>query len=153
LEFTPSSRVYLVNSSFTIRQVSASTGLSEDTLRYYERIGLIAPSRHASSRHRRYNDDDLLWIDFLVCLRSTGMPLAQIQEYIRLYQEGAHTLPDRRALIEAHEKTVMERIAGLQESLGMIRRKLEFYRVRESVGARADAPKTAKPRVRKGKTS
>lgn len=82
-----------MNSSFTIRQVAASTGLSEDTLRYYERIGLLAPSRHASSRHRRYNDNDIMWIDFLVRLRSTGMPLAQIQEYIRLYQQGAYTCP------------------------------------------------------------
>jgi DNA-binding transcriptional MerR regulator len=142
-----------VNASFTIRQVSASTGLSEDTLRYYERIGLLAPSRHASSRHRRYTDDDLTRINFLVHLRSTGMPLAQIQEYIRLYQEGAHTLPDRRALIEVHEKTVMERISGLQESLMVIRAKLEFYRSRESVGARANAPKPSKPRLRKGKSS
>ncbi len=139
-----------MNASFTIRQVSASTGLSEDTLRYYERIGLLAPSRHASSRHRRYTDDDLTRIDFLVHLRSTGMPLAQIQEYIRLYQEGAHTLPDRRALIEMHEKTVMERISGLQESLVVIRAKLEFYRSRESVGARANAPKPSKPRPKKG---
>jgi DNA-binding transcriptional MerR regulator len=138
-----------VNTGFTIRQVSASTGLSEDTLRYYERLGLIAPSRHASSRHRRYTDEDLSWIDFLVCLRSTGMPLAQIQEYIRLYRAGAQTLPDRRALIETHEKTVMERIVGLQESLGVIQAKLEFYRMRESVGARADAPTTSKTRRKK----
>ncbi len=141
-----------MNSSFTIRQVATSTGLSEDTLRYYERIGLLAPSRHASSRHRRYNDDDLLWIEFLVCLRSTGMPLAQIQEYIRLYQLGEQTLPGRRALIEAHEKTVLERIVDLQESLGTIQKKLEFYRSRESSVGAVCAPESSKPRGKKGKS-
>jgi DNA-binding transcriptional MerR regulator len=140
-----------VNSSFTIRQVAASTGLSEDTLRYYERIGLIAPSRHASSCHRRYDDDDLVWIDFLVCLRSTGMPLAQIQEYIRLYQQGERTVPDRRALIEAHERSAMERMAGLQRSLGVIRMKLEFYRSREAatIGAACAFETPKSRRVRK----
>lgn len=156
MEFTPSSRVWFVNTGFTIRQVAASTGLSEDTLRYYERIGLIAPSRHASSHHRRYNNDDITWIDFLVRLRSTGMPLAQIQTYIHLYQQGEPTLPDRRALIEAHERAVLERIADLQESLTVIRAKLEFYRSRESSGARKDArceSEASKPRRRKGKSS
>ncbi len=113
--------------TYSIRQVSLETGLSADTLRYYERIGLLRPERHASSRQRIYNEDDLKGIGFLLRLRSTGMPLEGIREYIRLYRLGDSTFLERGALLAAHEAAVRTRIADWQVALEAIREKRRFY--------------------------
>ena len=74
---------------FSIQQMSAESGLSIDTLRYYEKIGLLRPERDLSSRHRRYSQTDLKWLGFVGKLRSTGMPLAQIRLYGELFLQIA----------------------------------------------------------------
>ena len=65
-----------MGTDLTIQQVAALTQLSEHTLRYYERIGLLDPVNRASSGHRRYSTGDIAWIEFLTRLRTTGMPIA-----------------------------------------------------------------------------
>ncbi len=115
---------------FTIQQTVQETGLSADTLRYYERIGLLIPSRDASSRHRRYTPADLVWIAFMTKLRSTGMPLLEVREYLELYLQGDHMLPNRQALLEAHAGRVEQQIAELQSSLKTIQEKIEYTKTR-----------------------
>lgn len=66
-----------MGTDFTIQQVAALTHLSEHTLRYYERIGLLDPIYRASSGHRRYSTHDIGWIEFLIRLRTTGMPISK----------------------------------------------------------------------------
>ncbi len=112
----------------SIQQTAQETGLSIDTLRYYERIGLLAPSRDASSRHRRYSERDLAWIDFVTKLRSTGMPLSEIHQYIHLYQQGESTQAQRQRLLEAQAARVEARIAELREALAVIHKKIDGYR-------------------------
>ncbi len=113
--------------NLTIQQAAEQTGLSEHTLRYYERIGLIAPVGRAGSGHRRYSMNDLGWIDFLQHLRATGMPIAQMQEYAALQRQGEATVGARLALLEAHRQRVLAQIADLEQNLGVIEYKITYY--------------------------
>ena len=100
---------------WTVRQAALRTGLSEHTLRYYERIGLVAPVRRGpTSGHRRYTAEDLRWLMTLACLRSTGMPLEAMRQFADLNGQGDRTLGERAALLERHRQTVRRRIARLE---------------------------------------
>lgn len=111
----------------TIEQVAARTGLSAHTLRYYERIGLLDPVGRATSGHRRYAARDLAWIEFLMRLRATGMPIRHMQEFAALRRQGDVTLGRRRALLEAHQQMVQTHIEELQYNLETITHKIEIY--------------------------
>ena len=115
--------------ALSIQQTAQQTGLSVDTLRYYERIGLLAPTRDASSHHRRYPQMDLVWIAFLSKLRSTRMPLLEIRDYINLYRQGDDTVAQRKALLENHAQQVAQQVAQqikqLQSSLQVIQQKID----------------------------
>src|SRR6476620_5074396 len=88
---------------YTVQQAAALTGLSEHTLRYYERIGLITPVlRQESSGHRRYGPADLARLDTLACLRATGMPIDQMRRYFELRATGAAGANAQQALLSAH---------------------------------------------------
>ena len=113
--------------TLTIQQTAETTGLSEHTLRYYERIGLIHPINRAESGHRQYTPDDVGWIDLLTKLRSTGMSIQQMQRYAELQREGDHTLPERLEMLKAHCIEVEERIDELQDYLDVIRHKIDYY--------------------------
>jgi DNA-binding transcriptional MerR regulator len=111
----------------TIQQVAEATGLTEHTLRYYERIGLIHPIPRAGNGHRRYTSDDVGWIDFLNKLRATGMSIQQMQEYAELQRDGDLTLPQRVELLKAHRCQVEAHMAELSEYLKVIEYKIGYY--------------------------
>lgn len=113
--------------ALTIQQVSEATGLSEHTLRYYERIGLIHPISRAGNGHRRYHPSDVGWIDFLNKLRATGMSIQQMQQYAELQREGDRTLPQRVEMLKEHHQEVEARIEALTEHLKLISYKIELY--------------------------
>jgi DNA-binding transcriptional MerR regulator len=104
------------------------SGFTLDTLRYYERIGLIEPVRRAAGGHRRYSEDDIGWLDMLRCLRGTGMPIAQMQSFATLAREGDDTVTARLALLEEHDAAVEAELARLMEQRGKIRAKIDYYR-------------------------
>jgi DNA-binding transcriptional MerR regulator len=104
------------------------SGFSLDTLRYYERIGLLPEIRRTVAGHRVFSTVDLQWLALVRCLRDTGMPLAEMLEFTRLFREGATTVPDRLAVLEAHEKRVEAQLQRLEEHLAQIRSKIETYR-------------------------
>jgi DNA-binding transcriptional MerR regulator len=95
-----------METELTIQQVAQQTGLSLDTLRYYERIGLLDPVGRAPSGHRRFTQRDLAWIDLLLRLRDTGMPRAQMVRFAELRRQGPATLTERRLLLEQHQGRV-----------------------------------------------
>ena len=97
----------------TVAQMSAATGVSAHTLRYYERAGLIRPVARNAGRHRRYSGADIAWVEFLLRLRETGMPIAQMRQYAGLRAEGAATTQARLLLLEAHQAELREQIAQL----------------------------------------
>ena len=112
----------------TIAEAAERSGLSAHTLRYYERIGLIHPVGRGQNGHRRYGRDDIEWLEFLIKLRTTDMPIRQMVEYAELVREGPQTASRRRAMLEA----LRERIADLEETAAVIDRKIETYTEMES---------------------
>lgn len=112
----------------TIADAADRTGLSIDTLRYYERDGLLlrAVPRSASGQ-RRYEDADLRWIELLTRLRSTGMPIRDVRRYADLVRRGTGTEADRLDLLRAHRAAVLQQLAELTEHLGAIDRKIGIY--------------------------
>ena len=111
----------------TIQEAAEVTDLSVHTLRYYERIGLLMRVGRAANGHRRYSQQDINLIKSLNKWRQTGMPLADIQRYVRLLQEGESTAGERRAILEAHRETVASQIEELQSTLELIDYKIQNY--------------------------
>jgi DNA-binding transcriptional MerR regulator len=113
--------------SYTRAEIVRRTGLSADTVRYYERAGLIPAVGRSAAGRRRYTDVDLKWLGLVHCLRDAGMPIAEIEQFSRLMRDGASTVDERLALLRAHEVRVRERIGRLQDHLGQIRGKIDGY--------------------------
>ena len=120
-------------SRYSPGQAADKTGFSLDTLRYYERIGLLDDIERTSGGQRVFTDDDLAWLGILRCLRDTGMPIARMQRYADLARGGDETLAERVALLEEHDAAVEEQIAMLREQQGHIRRKIGWYRTELAV--------------------
>jgi DNA-binding transcriptional MerR regulator len=114
----------------TISETAEASGVSAHTLRYYERAGLMRPVSRAGSGHRRYDDTDLAWIDFLTKLRSTGMPIRQMRRYAELVFAGEHTEPERLTMLEAHRDQVHAQLAETERCLARIDYKITLYRER-----------------------
>ncbi|MEV0969820.1 MerR family transcriptional regulator [Microtetraspora glauca] len=112
----------------TIQEAARRCGLSADTLRYYERIGLIHAVGRNGSGHRDYAEHDLEWLDFLTKLRSTGMSIADMCRYAELRRAGAHTAGERRLMLERHREKVAARIAELTQDLSALDYKIKAYR-------------------------
>ncbi len=117
-----------MDTGIPIRAFAARTGLSAHTLRYYERIGLLDPVGRASSGHRRCLAGDLAWVEFLTRLRATGMPVRVMQRFAALRRHGDRTLPERRELLEAHQRDIEQHLADLQVNLAAITEKIQHYR-------------------------
>lgn len=113
----------------TIQQTAQRTGLSTHTLRYYERIGLLDPVGRRDNRHRLFSEQDLLWIQFLLKLKSTGLPIRDMVLYADLRRRGdtPESVSARKALLEQHTLYVQRTIASLQENLQVLQNKLQMY--------------------------
>ena len=111
----------------TIQRAAAETGVSRDTLRYYEKIGLLESVGRTSGGRRQYRDDDVGWLEMLRCLRDTGMPIARMLEFTELTRDDA-TIAERIALLEQHDRDVQERIDTLLRQREHIRNKIAYYR-------------------------
>ncbi len=123
----------------TIQEVAARTGLSVHALRYYERVGLLDAVGRATSGHRRYTADDLNWIAFLMHLRATGMSIRQMLAFANLRRQGDSTIPERLALLEAHQQQVRGQIRKLESHLAVIEEKMQINRrIWEDSGKGAD---------------
>ena len=114
--------------TFSPGQTAARSGFSIETLRYYERIGLLEDVARAPGGQRVFSEDDLAWLDILRCLRDTGMPIARMLRYAELARGGEDTVKARCELLEEHDKAVGEQIALLKAQRTHIRDKIAFYR-------------------------
>jgi DNA-binding transcriptional MerR regulator len=108
-------------------EAAERSGFSIDTLRYYEREGILPPVARNSGGRRRYSDDDLAMLDFLRCLRDTGMPIERLRRYGELARSD-RTMPERLALIEEHAEVVESRIAELESQRTRLEEKAAWYR-------------------------
>jgi DNA-binding transcriptional MerR regulator len=112
---------------FSPSQAAEQSGFSIDTLRYYERIGLLDDIDRTASGHRRFRDDDLEWLGVLRCLRDTGMPIAQMRRYAELARCGQATLEERLSLLINHDAQVRERLTLLQAQHEHLQEKIGWY--------------------------
>ena len=110
-----------------IKEFSAQTGLSADTLRYYEKEGLLLPERDGNG-YRVYGARDTEWTGFILRLKEMGVPLARIKEYARLRHLGESTVPERFAILQAHKETLAAQQRQLAEHQEFLERKLDVYR-------------------------
>jgi DNA-binding transcriptional MerR regulator len=117
----------LQKENFTIQEVTQATGLSAHTLRYYERIGLIHPIERGENTRRRYTQDDIGWIDFLLKLRAIGMSIRDMQRYAELQRQGDETLPERLEMLRSLRDNLEAHIEELNEHLKLIHYKIDIY--------------------------
>jgi DNA-binding transcriptional MerR regulator len=123
-----------MTSEFTIQQVANATGLSVHAVRYYEKAGLLAPIQRAGNGHRRYSAEDIVWLEFLVRLRATGMSIQQVLEFANLVREQPTDVRQRRSLLEAHRNKVKQSLEELANHLNVIELKIEHYKHLEATG-------------------
>jgi len=114
--------------TYSVGEAAERSGFSVDTLRYYERLGLLEPIERTSGQQRRYREADLDWLGFVSCLRGTGMPVREMREFAELVREGDHTIPPRITLLEVHAERVRERIRELTEQLEAVDHNVAYYR-------------------------
>jgi DNA-binding transcriptional MerR regulator len=114
--------------SHTPKQAAAFSGFSLDTLRYYERIGLLPKIGRTATGRRFFSEVDLKWLGLLRCLRDTGMPVAEMLRFVRLMNGGAATVTERAEVLTAHHRRVEDQIIRLQDHLEQIRTKIDIYR-------------------------
>ena len=108
---------------YTIHQAAKLVGLSPYSLRYYEKEGLISHISRDSRGVRAYSEEDIKNIQLIVCLRGTGMSIAQIHDYLALCQEGDATLSVRREIIKRQEEVTLRQIDALQQQLETIKKR------------------------------
>lgn len=119
---------------YTISEVEARTGLTQHTLRWYERIGLMPHVDRSHSGQRRFTDQDLGWLAFVGKLRATGMSVADMVRYAELVREGEHTTEQRRELLERTREEVRARITELNDALGVLDFKIGMYAMNTVAG-------------------
>ena len=117
-----------VTTPLSVSEVADRIGLSADTLRWYERIGLLERVGRDASGHRRYTAGDVEWLLLLIRLRTTGMSVRDMKRYAELVRAGEHTEPERLALLEAHREAVAAHVDELQRHLAVLDMKVAGYR-------------------------
>ena len=109
-------------------EFSSLVGLSSHTIRYYEKIGLLKNIQRNSSGHRVYSLKDIKWIEFVIRLKETAMPLEEILEYARLREIGSSSVSQRQILLEQHQENLTTHIAQQQSHLAALEDKIKLYK-------------------------
>jgi len=110
-----------------IAEVSERYAISLDTLRYYERIGLIRPVNRTASGIRDYNEIDLRRVEFIKCMRAAGLPIDVLIEYVGLVQLGDRTIEARKDILKAQREQLAARMSEMQKTLDILDRKIGGY--------------------------
>lgn len=111
----------------TIAEVSRKYDISPDTLRYYERIGLIPPVPRNKSGIRHYGEESCNWIELMKCMRQAGVQIEALIEYVALFQQGDSTIGARKALLIEQRNQLLRRMQAMQESLDRLNYKIQNY--------------------------
>ncbi|SFF10713.1 DNA-binding transcriptional regulator, MerR family [Paenibacillus algorifonticola] len=110
-----------------IQEVSEKFELSQDTLRYYERIGLIPRVNRNKSGLRDYTEEDCRWVEFIKCMRGAGLPVEVLIEYVGLFQQGDETKEARKELLIDQRKLLRARMEDMKKVLERMDDKIERY--------------------------
>jgi len=114
----------------TIAEVSKKFDLTADTLRYYERIGLLPTVNRNSSGNRDYTEEDCRWVRFIKCMRSAGLSIEVLIEYVSLFQQGNETTGARKELLLEQRKQIVAKVEELQNTLAYLDKKIDGYEER-----------------------
>lgn len=110
-----------------IAEVSKKYELSQDTLRYYERIGLLPSVTRTKSGIRDYGEEDCRWVEFIKCMRGAGLPIEALIEYVALFQQGDETAGVRKEILIEQRNQLSVRIEDMQKTLDRLNQKIERY--------------------------
>lgn len=111
----------------TIKEVSKQFNISSATLRYYEKIGLMNPVVKNESGHREYEEKDLRRINFIKCMRTSGVSIEGIKKYVDLFNEGEHTIPERKQILVEQLNELTLQVENLQTVVTYLKNKIENY--------------------------
>lgn len=118
----------------TIKEVSEKYQISQDTLRYYERVGMIPPVTRTAGGIRDYQQTDVQWVELAKCMRSAGLPVEAMIEYVRLCQEGDETIPARLQLLVEQRDKLLEQRRQIDETLDRLNYKIARYELAAETG-------------------
>ncbi|KPG73035.1 MerR family transcriptional regulator [Enterococcus sp. RIT-PI-f] len=110
-----------------IKQVSELTGVSADTIRYYEKIALIPPVKRNKNGVRTFDEEDLKWIKFTRQMRNAGLSIDGLTHYLALFSEGRQTVPERKQLLADQIAVLREKITDMTEAVERLEFKLAHY--------------------------
>jgi MerR family transcriptional regulator, aldehyde-responsive regulator len=111
----------------TITEVSEMFGLSQDTLRYYERIGLIPTINRSKGGKRDYTEEDCKWIEFIKCMRNAGLPIEVLIDYVTLFKQGEETIKARKEILIEQRKVLIEKMEDMKKTIERLDVKIERY--------------------------
>lgn len=118
----------------TIKEVSEKYNISQDTLRYYERVGMIPTVTRTASGIRNYQESDLNWVELAICMRSAGLPVETMIEYVRLTQQGDSTIPARLQLLTEQRESLLQQKEKINKTLERLNYKISRYETAVKTG-------------------
>ena len=118
----------------TIKEVSEKYNISQDTLRYYERIGMIPAINRTPGGIRNYEESDLGWVELAICMRSAGLPIEALIEYVKLYQQGDTNFAARLQLLQEQRESLEEQKAQLEKAINKLNYKISRCEVAVQTG-------------------
>ena len=121
----------------TIAEVSKKYDLTQDTIRYYERIGLLPEIPRTKSGIRDFDEQSCKWVEFVKCMRSAGMPIEALIEYITLFKQGKNTVTARKQLLTEQREVLLEKQEEIKKTIERLDYKIELYNEIEA-GKRKD---------------
>ena len=120
----------------TIAEVSKKYGVTPDTLRYYERIGLIPPVPRGKGGVRDYDEESCRWVELMKCMRRAGVQIEALTEYVALFRQGEDTAPARKQILVEQRRQLAARMEEMRRSLERLDEKIRSYEQWESLGRR-----------------
>ena len=117
----------------TIREVSEKYGISADTLRYYEKVGMIPPVTRVRGI-RDYTQEDIIWVQLAICMRASGLSVDAMVQYVELFRQGNKTISERLRLLIEQKEELLQKREKIDNALAWLETKIERYRDAEKTG-------------------
>ena len=118
----------------TIKEVSEKFDITQGTLRYYEKVGLIPRLTRSSGGIRNYQESDLGWVELAKCVRGAGLSVEVLLEYVQLCQQGDSTIPDRLSLLKEQKDHLLQQKEQIEAALNRLNYKISRYEVAVETG-------------------
>lgn len=111
----------------TIAEVSKKYNVTPDTIRYYEKIGLLPTITRTKNGIRNFDEQSCRWLEFIKCMRSAGMEIEILMQYISLYRKGKSTVNERKKLLEGQREKLLEKQKNINQTIERLNYKIELY--------------------------